>query len=636
MRDGLWNVTILLSGGLRMFRFAIAVLAICNLWAQTPDEWPSYGRDSGGARFSPLKQILRDNVAKLQPVWTFHTGEYSRPSDPNKRQRITAFEATPLMIGGILYFSTPGSRVIALDAETGKPVWEYDAQPQNASARLTRQNRGVAWWPGGRIFAGTIDGGLVALDARTGKPCPDFGDNGKVNLRAGIADRWPDAAYSLNSPPAIFKDLVIVGAEVPEGHSRGPSGVVRAFSARTGKLVWRFNTIPQPGEFGHESWVGDEWRDRTGVNVWSMMSVDEKLGLVFLPTGSASYDFWGGDRKGPNLFANSVVALDANTGKRVWHQQLIHHDLWDYDLPAMPMLIRANGTDAVVQLTKTGLVFAFERATGKPIFGMEERPVPQSEVEGEHTSPTQPFPLKPLPLSRQEVKRTDLNRLTPELAKFCEEMFNGAVHRGVFTPWSNRRLSIVMPGTLGGATWSGGSFDPHTNLLFVNVNEMGALGLLKPQAPGTDSPYRRSSADGEYARFATPDLIPCQKPPFGSLVAVDMKNGEIVWKVPLGVIDSLAAKGFPKTGTVSLGGSIATAGGLVFIGGTNDRRFRAFDSSNGKELWVTTLPASAHSTPMTFRGSRTGKQFVVIAAGGGGAFSRSEGADSLIAFALPE
>lgn len=618
-----------------MIRLSFGLLLACAALSADDAEWRHYGRDPGGERFSPLRQIHRGNVATLQPAWTYRTGEYSRPADPNRRQRVTAFEATPLVVDGLLYFSTPGSRVIALDAETGERVWEYDAQA-GRETRRTRQNRGVAWWPGGRIFAGTIDGGLVALDARTGKPCADFGDNGKVDLRAGVADRWPQAAYSLNSPPAIYRDLVIVGAEVPEGQPRGPAGVVRAFAARTGKEVWRFHTVPQPGEFGHDTWQGEEWKDRTGVNAWSMMSVDEKRGLVFVPTGSASYDFWGGDRRGPNLFANSIVALEASTGRRVWHQQLVHHDLWDYDLPAMPMQVTVNGKDAVVQVTKMGLVFVFDRATGKPLFPIEERPVPQSEVEGEFTSPTQPFPVKPPPLSSHTVRREDLNQLTPEIARYCEGLFDQAVHHGVYTPWRKDQLTLMMPGTLGGATWSGGSYDPHTGLLYVNVNEIGSIGQLKPEPAGAASPYQRGSPQGEYARFATPELIPCQKPPFGSLVAVDLKRGEIAWKVPLGTIDSLAAQGLPNTGAPSLGGAVATAGGLVFIAGTNDSRFRAFDAANGKELWVTKLPASGHATPMTFRGKRTGKQFVVLAAGGGGAFSRLDGADSLIAFALPD
>ena len=358
------------------------------------------------------------------------------------------------MIDGVLYFYTPGGRLIALDPETGKSIWEYDSQP-GVTSRRTHQHRGISYWPaGGRIFTGTMDGKLIGLDIKTGKPAAGFGDNGVLDLRAGIADRWPKAAYAVTSPAAIFENLVIVGAEVPEGFAIGPSGLVRAFDARSGKLVWAFHTIPQPGEFGHETWLNSGWKDRTGVNVWSMMSVDAKRGMVFLPIGSASYDFYGGDRPGNNLFANSVVALDARTGKRVWHYQLIHHDLWDYDLPAMPMLVTIDGKDAVVQVTKSAFVFVFDRATGKPVFPIEERPVPQSEVPGEKTSPTQPFPLKPPPLARTMVTAKDLSTVTPEAAKLCKDLFDQSVHKGIFTPWSDKQMTLAMPGTLGGATWS--------------------------------------------------------------------------------------------------------------------------------------------------------------------------------------
>ncbi len=485
-----------------------------------------------------------------------------------------------------------------------------------------------------------VDGRLVALDALTGKPKPEFGQNGQIQLAADL---------SLRSSPAIFKDLVIVGAAAPEFPALGPPGDVWAFDAHTGRQVWVFHTVPRANEPGNETWEGDSWRGRTGANVWSMMAVDEARGLVFLPIGSASYDFYGGDRQGQNLYANSVVALDAATGRVRWHFQTVHHDLWDYDIPAQPVLVtvRHDGrrVDAVAQVAKTGFVYLLDRDTGRSLFPIEERPVPSSAVPGEAAWPTQPFPVKPPPLARiLPLTREDLSDVTPDARRYCEALFERVVSGGIFTP-HGETLTVVFPGNLGGATWSGAAFDPSSGYLFVNVNELGAVGEMRKQAAsgatgsriGDAAPiaYRRGSdlPRGEYARFWDERRWPCQKPPWGTLNAVNLHDGSIAWRVPLGIVEELAAKGMRDTGTPNLGGAIVTAGGLVFIAGTNDSRLRAFDTRTGATLWETALPASGHATPMTYLGPRSGKQFVAIAAGGGGYLSPTY-SDALVAFSL--
>jgi glucose dehydrogenase len=525
----------------------------------------------------------------------------------------------------------------------------YNPYATGDRKRVSGPHRGIAYWEGEgrsasgapetRILFGTTDGRLVALDARTGRAVRTFGDSGAVNLRTGMTG--VAGSYTMTSPPAIWRDLVITGALVPETASRGPSGDVRAFDVRTGTLVWRFHTVPHAGEAGNETWEPDSWQDRTGANVWSIMSVDVERGLVFLPLGSAASDFYGGDRKGANLYANSIVALDAATGTPRWHRQLVHHDIWDYDLAPPPALvtIRRGGREipAVVQMTKSGVMFVLDRRTGEPLFPIEERPMPASHVPGEEAWPTQPYPVKPAPLVRHTaITAADLTDVTPESRAFCADLF--AQFRwsgGAYTP-IDTLPGVWFPGTLGGATWSGASIDPQLGYAFVNVNEVGAVGAMRRKPEGGAAPeWERWSPWGTYARFWDPDDLPCQRPPWGRLIAVDLATGDFAWTVTLGVNDRLLARGVPKTGAPNLGGSIVTAGGLVFIGGTNDRRFRAFDSRSGAELWVTKLEASAHATPITYRGARTGRQYVVVAAGGGGAFDRDQ-ADVVAAFALPD
>ncbi|HEV3484151.1 MAG TPA: pyrroloquinoline quinone-dependent dehydrogenase [Vicinamibacterales bacterium] len=611
-----------------------ALLAAASLVAayaqqRTEDgDWPMYGRDPGAQRFSPLTQITRGNVEGLQQAWAFDTGAKD-------------LQVTPIVVDSTMYL-TGGTRVFALEPETGKPIWTYEADAPVA-------RRGVAYWRGTskippRIFLGVGDGRMIALDARTGEVAAAFGKGGIVDLKEGVRGDV-DGRLALISPPAIYQDIIITGGSNSENEpSTGVYGDIRGWDAISGKLRWSFHTVPRPGEPGAETWDGESWRNRSGTNAWSYLTVDLERGIVFAPTGSPTSDFYGADRRGKNLYANSLIALDARTGRLKWFQQLVHHDLWDYDLPAAPTLIEVAREGrkilAVAMMTKMSTLFIFNRETGEPIYGMEERQVRASTVPGEAAWPTQPFPKQPPPLARTTFDpRSDFYTLTPEHEAYCKELWqkHGMYAAPLFTPPAIDGTMVMFPSTLGGGNWSGLSYDASRGFVYTNIMNLGQVARMERRTDPATGPvtYKRTGPWGSpYGRFWNPQTkVPCSAPPFGELVAVDVNTAEIVWRVPLGVFDELAARGFPKTGAPNIGGTIATASGIVFIGATIDGRFRAFDAGAGTLLWETRLEASAHATPMSFMG-RDGRQYVVIAAGGNGLLASPPGS-KVVAFALP-
>ena len=644
-------------------------------------EWPTYGHDSGGMRFSPLTEITPANVDRLKVAWVYHmtpprpagaSGASTPAAPPNAGAQVgetpeappagrgrgrganpngfAASEVTPLVIDGVMYLSTPHARVVAIDPVTGEEIWYYQLP---ASVPSTR---GVEYWPGDtrtepQVVFGSSDGKLYSVNAKTGKPNNDFGDNGIVNLNTPEIMHGLPGRDGLSSPPTVYKNLVITGGTTQENPPHGPAGDVRAWDMHTGKLVWTFHSIPQPGEKYHDTWGGDSWKDRSGVNVWGFITVDAQRGIVYMPFGAPSVDQYGGDRPGDNLFSTSVVAADANTGKYLWHFQVVHHDIWDGDMTGAMALIdvKQNGKTipAIAAINKLGLLFLLDRTNGKPIYGVEERAVPQSEVPLEKTSKTQPFPLKPAPLARNRMSMADLNTVTPEYEAACKKLVEGVQMGGPYLPPAYNRLRVQFPGNHGGVNWFGTSFNPQLGYLFVNTNELGQLSGLKDHDPKTGRANARGTGNrvdpgGPYegvdggGRFSVPgptsQQIPCQQPPWGELTAVNVNTGEFAWRVPLGVTDSLPADK-QKTGRPGNGGTIATAGGLVFVGATDDGRFRAFDAKTGKELWTYKLGGPAEATPMTYQG-RDGRQYVVITSTGGGFFNNPVTDDSIMAFAL--
>ncbi|HJZ99524.1 MAG TPA: pyrroloquinoline quinone-dependent dehydrogenase [Candidatus Solibacter sp.] len=632
-------------------------------WAQT--DWPTFGHDLGGSRYSTLKQIDSKNVTRLTRAWTYHMSAGAAPAAPTSASAAGSSEAgdaveggrgrggrggrggggrggnsevSPLVIDGVMYLTTGAGRVVALEPETAKELWAYEVK-DGAPA-----TRGLEFWAGDKqtpatLFFGTSTGKLYALNAKTGKPIPGFGNEGIVDMKPGALNGLTNSSFGLSSPPIVYKNVVITGAHVQEGPSIGSAGDTRAWDVHTGKLVWTFHSVPRPGEVGHDTWRGDDWKNRSGTNVWGLFTIDAERGILYMPFGEPTSDYWGGDRPGKNLFGTSLVAVDALTGKLKWYFQAVHHDTWDYDLCAPPILFdvtqKGKKIPAVGQLTKSGYVYILNRVTGEPIYGVEENKVPVDDaLPGDEAWPTQPIPIKPPALARTSFKREDIATVTPELQKFCTELFDsvpGGLHAiGPFTHYSTTP-SVIFPSSIGGGNWNPPSFDPSLGYLFVNTMDFGSLNTMVKSQDGTR--YSRSGYNG-INRFWEPETnMPCNQPPWGRLFAINVNTGDIAWQTTLGITEGLP-EDKRRTGRPNIGGSLATAGGLVFIGATDDSRFRAFDSKTGKELWVAKIDAGAHSAPITFQG-KDGKQYIVVTATGGGFLGDRSRADTVIAYALP-
>ncbi|MFK7848485.1 MAG: PQQ-binding-like beta-propeller repeat protein [Rhodothermales bacterium] len=677
-------------------------------------DWEVYGGDKTNSQYSALDQIHTGNVDDLKVAWIYNTKDHSSEG----RSQI---QFSPIIVDGVLYGASPRFKLFALNAASGEEIWSFDPYASSEEPSVFGVSRGVAYWADGedkRLLFG-VGHQLYAINATTGEPIASFGTDGFVDLRQGL-DKDPTGTFwSLNTPGIVYEDLYIVGGRVAEEHPAAP-GHVRAFNIRTGERAWIFHTIPHPGEAGYETWPASAWESVGGANVWTGMSVDQERGLVFLPTGSAAFDFWGGNRLGENLYANSLVALDAATGERVWHFQIVKHDIWDRDLPAAPNLLTVKhdgqNIDAVAQITKSGHVFVFNRETGEPLFPLEEFSVPPSGLEGERAWPVQVLPSKPAPFARQQLLDDDVTNISPEATAAIRDSLKKLLPAtGQFIPPSTRG-TIIYPGFDGGGEWGGAAHDPSSGVLYVNSNEMawvqqmqkidydenqGAFsmgqqvyyfncanchGFAKQGAPGYPAlediastknraevaqivtaggarmpgfahlkedevdavvAYLFNDAQDKegvnatdqtikyghmgYNRFYDAEGYPAVKPPWGTLNAIDLNTGEFLWRVPLGEFEELTARGIPKTGTENYGGPVATAGGLIFIGGSLDEYFRAFDKDTGEEVWKSKLPAGGYATPATYIAN--GKQYVVIAAGGGKMGTKS--GDAYVAYALP-
>src|SRR4051794_4422622 len=607
------------------FLALLLLSAACSTTSNSND-WPAYA-NAGGRRYSALTEIDRTNVGRLEVAWTYHTGETSFAKESEQK---STFEVTPIVVDGTMYLSTGFNKVIALNAATGQPKWIYEPLVDRNADYSEVTSRGVAYWrKGKRIFEGTIDARLIALDAATGRLAREFGNGGIIDLKNGVGNvRKGD--YQVTSPPAVIGDLVVVGSAIGDnGGAELERGSVRAYDARTGALRWTFDPIARELHSG-------------AANAWAPMTADPESGIVFIPTSSPSPDYYGGLRLGKNDLANSIVAIRADTGAVVWSFQVVHHDLWDYDIATQPVLVEVRGIKAVAVGTKMGHLFFFNRATGEPLFPIEERPVPPSDVVGEQAWPTQPFPTMPPPIVPSRLKAEDAFGVDDADRAACKSLIGSLRQDGMFTPPSIRG-TLQVPGNVGGMHWGGMSYDPARHILVANTNRLAAMVRLIPRAD-YDADRTRTKGErifGEYNRMSgtpyamyrtillSPKGVPCTPPPWGALTAIDVDRGTVRWETPFGSVTPIPGLP-PNIGSPNLGGSAIT-NGIVFIAAAMDEVFRAFDVETGKELWHGGLPASAQSSPMIYRAG--GKQFVVIAAGGHGKL-HTKGGDAVVAFAL--
>ncbi len=611
----------------RFIPIALILAFICGAAVTAQNlavDWPNVGYTPGGTKFSPLTQITPANVARLTKAWSYDLGAPGQ------------YQPTPIAVSNVLYVPQ-GTRIIALKADTGTELWVFDLKtipalvaplkPGGFPQIPSTSSRGISYWggtpeTGPRLLIGTQNGFIVQLDAKTGKPAP--GPAGVINLAIGFSEKFAEPGTSptasLQMSPAIYKNLAIIAGRTGESGRYGPAGDPRAFDLLTGKEVWRFHIVPYAGEPNDGTWGPNGWQDRKSNGVWVPLSVDVENDIVYVPTGNANDTNFGSNRPGTNLYSTSLVALRASTGKYVWHFQFAHHDIYDWDTNSQPSLfettINGQRVPGVAQMTKQGMLFMFNRLTGEPLFGVEERPVPMVDIPGDATWPTQPFPKKPVGLSRDSMSRKEVSKISPEAEKYCTELYDKAVNMGPHTPYG-MVPSLNFPGTQGGGSWGGVSTNAALNLVIVNTRHLGVLAQSAFSSSGMFPTFAREKIPVTY--YTDPRGYPCQQGPWSELVAVSTVTGDIVWRVPLGEYPELVAKGITNYGTVlNDGGPISTAGGLIFIGSTGDFGFRAFDARTGKELWKATLDNDVLMTPMTYQGAN-GKQYVIAVAGNGDA-----------------